>query len=212
MLTLWLRSNVPLRELPEQLVAWTQDFGTFKAIAIYMVLYLVRPLILFPSSILGIASGVLFGPWLGAAVTLLGENAGANLAFAIARNLGQDWVQRREKGVLKRWDHRLAERGILSVLAMRLLLPFDAVSFACGLTSIRHRDFALGTALGVLPLLTFYVLLGGSTRPDWTGVVTVLGFQLSPGTLLLCLSALLLVLATGVGIMLKRLLPRRSQT
>ena len=46
---------------------------------------------------------------------------------------------------------------------MRLLyFPFDAVNYGCGLTSMRQRDFFIGTFLGILPALVSFVLLGGA--------------------------------------------------
>lgn len=49
---------------------------------------------------------------------------------------------------------------------MRLImLPFDAVNFGCGLTAVRHRDYAVGTFIGILLSLIGFVLLGGVVAP-----------------------------------------------
>jgi uncharacterized membrane protein YdjX (TVP38/TMEM64 family) len=45
------------------------------------------------------------------------------------------------------------------------MLPFDAVNFGCGLTAVRHRDYAVGTFIGILPSLIGFVLLGGVAAP-----------------------------------------------
>ena len=57
----------------------------------------------------------------------------------------------------------LSEFGVLR--AGLVYLPFDAVSYGCGLTSMSQRDFAIGTFLGILPGLISFVLLGGSAAP-----------------------------------------------
>jgi uncharacterized membrane protein YdjX (TVP38/TMEM64 family) len=115
----WADRNIELQDVPDLLGEWLSTFGLARAALIYVVLYTVRPLILFPATLLTIASGLVFGPWLGILLTI--------------------------------------------VLLMRLLyLPFDAVNYGCGLTSMRQRDFFLGTALGIMPGLIAFVLLGGS--------------------------------------------------
>jgi uncharacterized membrane protein YdjX (TVP38/TMEM64 family) len=51
-------------------------------------------------------------------------------------------------------------------MTMRLImLPFDAVNFGCGITAVRHRDYAIGTFIGILPSLIGFVLLGGIAAP-----------------------------------------------
>jgi uncharacterized membrane protein YdjX (TVP38/TMEM64 family) len=161
-LTLWWRSKIPLSGVPALLEQWLRDFGLLKAAFIYVVLYAVRPLILFPATLLTVASGLLFGPWLGTLFTVVGENASANLAFSLARWLGRRTVANHESGMMRRWDEKLKRNGIVTVLTMRLImLPFDAVNFGCGLTAIRQRDYALGTFFGIIPSLVGFVLLGG---------------------------------------------------
>lgn len=159
----WIRSGLEFRYVPELLEAWLSQFGLGRAALIYIVLYTVRPLVLFPATLLTIASGMLFGPWLGILFTIIGENVSANFAFWIARWLGRSWVDDREEGRIRAWDGKIRENALTSVLLMRLLyFPFDAVNYGCGLTSMRQRDFFIGTFLGILPALVTFVLLGGA--------------------------------------------------
>ncbi len=159
----WIRSGLEFREVPELLDAWLSQFGLLRAALIYVVLYTLRPLVLFPATLLTVASGMLFGPWLGILFTIIGENASANFAFRIARWLGRGWVDDREAGRIRAWDSRIRDNAITSVLLMRLLyFPFDAVNYGCGLTSMRQRDFFIGTLLGIMPALVSFVLLGGA--------------------------------------------------
>jgi uncharacterized membrane protein YdjX (TVP38/TMEM64 family) len=127
-----------------------------------MVFYAVRPLLLFPATLLTVASGLIFGPWLGNLFTIFGENASANLAFALARWFGRQAVVDHASKRLRRWDAELEQNAIVAVLSLRLLmLPFDAVNYGCGLTAMRQRDYAIGTFFGILPSLIGFVLLGG---------------------------------------------------
>ena len=112
---------------------------------------------------LTVASGLVFGPWLGILFTIVGENASANFAFLIGRWLGHGWITDLEDGRLKNWDTKLQEPAITTVLIMRLVyMPFDAVNYGCGMTTKRQRDFFIGTFLGIEPALVTFVLLGGA--------------------------------------------------
>jgi len=161
-LVLWARSGIALAAIPALLEQWLRDFGFFRAAAIYLVLYAVRPLLLFPATLLTVASGLIFGPWLGTLFTVLGENASANLAFVLARWFGRQAVADHASARLRRWDAKLEQNALVAVLSLRLLmLPFDMVNFGCGLTAMRQRDYAIGTFFGILPSLIGFVLLGG---------------------------------------------------
>jgi uncharacterized membrane protein YdjX (TVP38/TMEM64 family) len=172
----WGRSDVALVDTPALIEGWLSGFGLGRAGAIYVVLYAVRPLVLFPATLLTVASGLVFGPVLGIVFTIAGENLSANLAFALARWLGRDWVGAHEHGAILVWEGRIRENGLVGVLLMRLVyLPFDAVSYGCGLTSMRQRDFAIGTFIGILPGLVSFVLLGGAASAGVEDRLVVLG-------------------------------------
>ena len=160
-LTLWWRSGIALTEIPDLLEHWLNSACLLKAALIYILIYTVRPLVLFPATLLTIASGLIFGPWLGTLFTIVGENTSANLGFSLSRWFGRKLVKT-HLSIIDRWGEKLAQKGIIAVITMRLLmLPFDAVNFGCGLTAIQHRDFAIGTFIGILPSLIGFVLLGG---------------------------------------------------
>ena len=173
---------------------WLNETGLFSAALIYVVIYAVRPLILLPATLLTVASGLIFGPWLGTLFTIVGENASANVGFALARWFGRKAVASHVSVRMSRWDGKLQQNGLVAVMTMRLImLPFDAVNFGCGLTSIRHRDFAVGTFIGVLPSLIGFVLLGGVAAPG-----------VHNRTLVLILSALFMLLGFGIARHLKQ--------
>ena len=193
-LTLWWRSGVALTETPILLGNWLDNVGLFNAALVYIVFYAVRPLVLFPATLLTVASGLIFGPWLGTLFTIIGENASANFGFALSRWLGRKAVASRLSEPLSNWDARLQENGLVAVLSMRLIrLPFDAVNFACGLTAVRHRDYAVGTFIGILPSLIGFVLLGGVVAP---------GVQ--NRALVVTLSSLFMLFGFGIANTLKR--------
>jgi len=193
-LFIWWQSEIALTEIPQLLKHWLNDIGLYKAASIYIMIYAVRPLILFPATILTVASGLIFGPWLGTLFTIVGENASANFGFFLVRWFGRKTVEKYSTEWLSGWDVKLKQNGIITVMTMRLLmLPFDAVNFGCGLTAIRQRDYAIGTFIGILPSLIGFVLLGG---------IAASGVQ--NRTLVLGLSVFFMVLGFGIAHFLKR--------
>lgn len=193
-LIVWWRSGVALTDVPLLLQQAVSHIGLFKAALLYIIIYAVRPLILFPASILTASSGLIFGPWLGVLFTVIGENASANLGFSLVRWFGRNAVESHSSILVCRWDKKLQDNGLIAVLTMRLImLPFDAVNFACGLTAIRHRDYAIGTFIGILPSLIGFVLLGGIAAPG-----------LQNRTLVIVLSIFFMSLGFGLAHYLKR--------
>ena len=180
--------------MPSLLQKWLDNVGLLNAAFIYIVLYAIRPLILFPATLLTVASGLIFGPWLGTLFTIIGENASANFGFSLVRWFVRESVASHSTLLISRWDEKLKQNGLVSVMTMRLImLPFDAVNFSCGLTSIRHRDYAIGTFIGILPSLIGFVLLGGIVAPG-----------VHNRTLVIILSALFMLIGFGIAHYLKR--------
>lgn len=190
----WWQSGIALTSVPSLLQEWLDNVGLLNAALIYIVLYAIRPLILFPATLLTIASGLIFGPWLGTLFTIIGENASANFGFSLVRWFGRESVATHSTPQMSRWDEKLKQNGLVSVMTMRLImLPFDAVNFSCGLTAIRQRDYAIGTFIGILPSLIGFVLLGGIAAPG-----------VHNRTLVVVLSALFMLLGFGIAHYLKR--------
>ncbi|MEZ4200208.1 MAG: VTT domain-containing protein [Candidatus Paceibacterota bacterium] len=135
----------------------TSMWGPF----VYMLAYTIRPLILFPATLLTALSGVLFGFWWGIIYTLIGENLSANLAYWIGRFFGKDL--RLEDSVLGNWIEWLRSRPFESVLFMRLFyVPFDLCNYGSGVLGVRWASYALATFIGILPGLTTFVALGAA--------------------------------------------------
>lgn len=148
---------------PAHIRSFILSFGRWAPL-LYIFLYTVRPLILFPAVLLTLAGGLTFGPWLGTLYVVTGASLGANLAFWLARKLGREFVERWMGKRMKMLDDSAAEHGFRTVLTLRLipLVPFDAVDYGAGLSKIRFRDYAPATTLGMIPAALAYNFLGHS--------------------------------------------------
>lgn len=142
----------PLNGLtPNAIKSFLLQFGSWAPV-IYIILFTIVPLTLFPDAVLAIASGLIFGVTFGSVYTIIGALCGGSLAFFIARFLGRDFISPKMKKHTN-LNNLISEKGFAMVLILRLipLIPFDVISYAGGISGIRYKDFILGTVLGIVP-------------------------------------------------------------
>lgn len=177
-------------------------FGIWGGI-LYILIYTFRPLLFFPATVLTTLSGALFGPFLGFVYTMIGENLSANFAFTISRYFRGDKVNVNSEWV-KKIDKKVKNEGFMTTLLLRFLwAPFDGVNYGLGLTSIKQRDFALGTIIGIIPGALVFILLGNvlgnGTSLTTTQIVINIGLSLLLFVLSLYLSKYLKKRNKGLG-------------
>lgn len=178
LLVLWL-SHLFFQIQPGFIREAILSLGVFAPI-VYIILYALRPLILFPASVLSIAGGLAFGPVWGTIYTLIGASASGMTAFFLSRRFGTKVVKldsQREK-----FRQQMENNGFLYVLILRLIpiFNFDLISYLAGLTSIRWIPFLLATAVGILPGTFAYNFLGSSfaSANKWILAIAILVFGL----------------------------------
>lgn len=153
-----------LTGMVETLQSFIRQSGVWGPL-MYVTAYAFRSLIFFPASILTITAGILFGPWLGILLTVIGENISANISFVVGRYFTADLLKYLNTKIrlVPRLTCKIQDNGFLSVLIMRLaFLPFDLVGYSSGMCNVKQKDFALATLIGTIPGLLTFVFLGGS--------------------------------------------------
>ena len=135
-------------------------------VLIYVVLYAVRPLILFPSTILTLAGGFVFGPVLGVLYTIVASNISSTIAFYVGRFFGEGLLKDDgSDGWIQRYARRMRENSFETVMTMRFIfLPYDAVSYLAGFLKIHYWAFILATALGSIPGTIAFIGFGASVE------------------------------------------------
>lgn len=133
---------------------------------LYILLYTLRPLLLFPAVPLTIAGGILFGPWWGWLYVTLGANSGALVAYALGRVLGKGALDNSaDDSLFQHYADRLRNNPFDTVLTMRFLfLPYDLVNYLAGFLQIEWKAFLLASFLGSLPGSIAFVLFGASVE------------------------------------------------
>lgn len=168
---------------------------------IYMVLYAIRPLVLFPATLLTALSGTLFGFWWGVVYTVIGENASANLAYWIGRFFGND--MKLEDTRLGNWVEALRARPFGTVLFMRLFyVPFDLTNYGSGILKISWLSYFIATLIGSMPGLTTFVALGAALDLDHFSANGLTFDAFEPR--FLALSFVIFVISLGFSKLLKR--------
>ena len=138
----------------------------------FVLFYIVQPILFFPSSLLTIAAGYLYGPVYGAIISIIGSNGSAVLAYYVGCYFGLDFYEpnQRSNSRLQRYASRLTKNSFTAVLVMRLVyLPYDPVSYLAGFLRIRFWPFVIGTFLGSVVGTISFTLFGASVDGDFTG-------------------------------------------
>ena len=161
---------------------------------IFVAFYALSRLVLFPATLLTIASGYVFGPVLGVVLTVLGSNAAAGVCYLMGRYFGEGLLDSEKKsGVVRRYAERMRNNGFESVLLMYLVYaPLDLVGILAGVLRIEWKPFVLATVLGLMPATLSWVLLGASIQTDLTGGIPRLEPAMLLASVILLIGSLLL--------------------
>ena len=157
----------PFAEWVAAVVAWA---GQHPAIgpAIYVVCVVVATVLFVPGSGSMMIAGFLFGLIPGIVLAAIGISAGAQCAFLVGRKGARHWVENKvaSNRRLLAIEKGLREEAFLIVVLTRLslVIPFNLLNYAYGVTSVRPRVHFLATALGMLPAVALYVYLGTLAR------------------------------------------------
>jgi uncharacterized membrane protein YdjX (TVP38/TMEM64 family) len=152
--------------------------------AAYVAAVTLATVALFPGWISMMLGGVLFGLLPGLPLALLGITAGALGAFLSGRLLGRAWIERRMGDSLKlqALDEAVDAQSFYIVFLTRfaIVLPFNVLNYAFGMTRVTGTTYVLATALGMLPAVLLYVYLG--TLADDFGAVLAGDVRPASGT------------------------------
>ncbi len=165
---------------------------------VFVVLQVLLNVPPFPRTVFTVSAGLLFGSLWGTVLTLTGTAIAAVLAFYLVRWTGGRLVaryatHRRAVWVRRRLDHH----GTLAVTSLRLIpmVPFAALNYLSGLSTVRFWPYLVGTVVGCVPGTVAIVILGDAV----TG-------QVSPALLAVSAACTLVGLA-GVVVAARRPLP-----
>jgi uncharacterized membrane protein YdjX (TVP38/TMEM64 family) len=117
-----------------------------------------------PQIVLIAAAVVAFGPWLGMVYSWCGTMVSAQVGFWLGRLFGGRLLRDVAGEGVQRFMKLIGRNGFLASLIVRLVpsAPFIVVNMAAGVTMMRNRDFAGGTAIGIIPKIMLTAFAGNS--------------------------------------------------
>lgn len=106
-----------------------------------------------PVTLLIAVTGIVFGPFYGALYAIAGSALSAALTYGVGGWIGRETVRDLLGARINRLSRRIAKRGILAVMVVRVLpvAPFIVVNVVAGASHIGLRDFLIGTLFGMTP-------------------------------------------------------------
>ncbi|MDJ0766306.1 MAG: VTT domain-containing protein [Myxococcota bacterium] len=146
-------------------------------------------------ALLTVLAGALLGNVLGAVATAVGVLTGTSVLFFATRRLLRHRVAKHTVGRVSKIEKRISERPIRTMIGMRLFiaLPFGPCTVTAALSSMRFRDFLVGTFLGDIPVVVLYAIAGKKIF-DLTTTSEILSWPTA-----LALLAVGIVFIAGVG-------------
>ena len=142
-------------------------------IVVYVLLYMLRPAIFFPATLLTLAAGYLYGPLFGTLIVIVASNLSSMVAYFMGHFFGAGIVaSSADSGVLQRYTERMRRNSFETVLVMRFIfLPYDLVSYFSGFLRINWQGFLLATVLGSIPGTISFILFGAAIEGEFTGAL-----------------------------------------
>ncbi len=145
-----------------------------------------------PRQLVAFLGGYAFGFVYGTGLALAATTLGCITAFLFARVLARDWVAGKISDRIRRIDGFLSENPFSMTLLIRFL-PLGSnflTNLAAGVSSVSWAPFVAGSALGYIPQMLVFALVGS-------------GISLDP-ELRISLSVVLFVVSGVIGITLYR--------
>ena len=149
-----------------------------------LAIYLLATVVLFPMTMLNVATVLTFGPFLGNAYALAGWLLSATVGYGSGRMLGQEMLHRIVGPRLDRLIQQVGHHGFLTVLTIRVLpvAPFTLANLFVGASGIRFGDFFLASVVGRIPGILVLSVAGvhieNTLRNPSTGSFILLGLVL----------------------------------
>lgn len=138
---------------------WQREPWMFAAV---ILLYNALLLLMFPLTVLVVATAVLFGTTWGFGYALLGTLSFSVLSYWVGHWLGREALMRYGGRHLRGLSGYLSKRGVRTMIVFNLLpiAPFIVTNMLAGAFHLRFRDYMLGSTLGIIPWLVSIIFLG----------------------------------------------------
>ena len=131
-------------------------------VGLFIVAFAVGELLHVPGMVFVAAAVLAWGRVAGGAVSYVGAQVSVSFGFFVVRAIGGQPLEAITQPRVRALLARLDRQPVLTVALLRLFLWLaPAVNYGLALSSVRYRDFAIGSAIGlVIPVAVAVSLLG----------------------------------------------------
>ncbi len=137
----------------------------FLAPIVFLAIYVLSVMCFIPTLPLNLGAGLIWGPYWGGLLTVLGAIAGAVGAFLAARYLAADYLNAWFSNWIWSWLRgEVLKNGSKMVVFVRInpIVLFGPASYLFGLTSIKFRHYFLAMMLSIFSLSITFAAVGCS--------------------------------------------------
>jgi uncharacterized membrane protein YdjX (TVP38/TMEM64 family) len=154
----------------ENAMAWTREHWVIAPLVV-MALFITLSILSLPSWWLQYLCGVCFGLWYGGFVALMGNTLAAGITTWFARWSAGDFFDVRiqsRMAKLRKFEAIVDRNALAAVLILRItpFIPFGIANYMLGLFRVPISTVMIGTFIGAIPRLLFWVQWGISDPMD----------------------------------------------
>lgn len=129
---------------------------------VIVLLYVILLSVMFPLTLLVIATGFLFDPVWAMLCATTGALASSAVSFFIGHYVGREAIEKHGGGNIKKAESFMRNNTVNSMIVINLLpiAPFTLTNMLAGAFRMRFIPYMLGSAIGIIPGLLAVILVG----------------------------------------------------
>lgn len=164
-LLFWLFPKISSEKVKEGLLA----FGAWAA-PLYVALFAILPGFFFPTPVLLLAAGAIWGLWRGVLYSFMGALINMTWMFFASRYVFKDKISHLvERKLSTKWQNRLrlpeqvkGKEAFLFLFILRItpFTPYGFTNYVSGLGSMKFSTYLAASILGFTPTILVYLNLG----------------------------------------------------
>lgn len=150
------------------------ELGIFGIFLFILIMALQGLLVPIPSEIVLLATGMIWGLFLGGIMGVIGSMAAAILCFYVSKKGGRPLAEKLVgKSAINMADHFIHKYGMGAIIVARFLpfIAFDPISYASGIVDLDVKKYSFGSFIGSIPRAFFY---------SWLGSFLIASYGVSP--------------------------------
>jgi uncharacterized membrane protein YdjX (TVP38/TMEM64 family) len=153
----------------ENLRGWVADAGAW-GILLFVLVFMGGELIHVPGVVFVVAAVLSYGLLAGGVLSYLAAVLSVCFSFGMVRFMGGKALAKIERPWVRKVMEKLDDHPISTVVILRVtLVMFPPLNYALALSSIKFRDYLIGSVLGLIPpILVFAMFFDQLTQ--WMGV------------------------------------------